>query len=265
MDEQKAVVRKNGAPLPERRLLSRAAAGLLCVVVLSSLSCAKSTPEYRPEENFWVYFTDFLTHNWFIISVISVVIVAIVLLAQMRRAQKERSLQRAEKLTEKGSESLASIGPLLNALYSPDSEHLDALVMTLVRLLPQLNASDAGLLNFRQRALLHRTLSHSDSRLVYAALAALEHIGDQHSLRAIEQLERTPMDDKVRLAAGNCRTAITAREELSNSQKTLLRPAASTVEPSETLLRPAQGSATTGAVQLLRASGDVSGGIDPRD
>jgi hypothetical protein len=258
MDEQKAAARKNGESLPERRLLSRAAVGLLAVLLLNLPSCRKDPP--TPEEisqanNQLLYF----------LLGIAFLIIAIYLFRRLL-AYKQLKIQRAEASLKNSLDSLQPIGTLLDILYSPNPQNLDEAVNGLVSLLPKLQLKDVGLLKSRQRSLLLRTLSHPDQRLVYASLAALEQIGDQHSLRAIEQLERTTTDDKLRLSAANCRTAITAREDLSSSQKTLLRPAANIVEPAEMLLRAAQGTPTGDAAQLLRgSSGEPSGGIDPRD
>src|SRR3569832_249058 len=136
MDEQKAVAGSYSASLPERRLLSRAAASLLAGLLLSLLSCKKgpSTPEEVVQANI----------QWFVLllSITLIVIAVLVAIHLFKRllAYKQLKIQRAEASLKNSLESLQPIGTLLDILYSPNPKNLDEAVNGLVILLPKLQS-----------------------------------------------------------------------------------------------------------------------------
>jgi hypothetical protein len=142
-----------------------------------------------------------------------------------------------------------------------------ALVGALTTLLPQLNASDAHLLNERQRECLYRllrgtttfkvTLRHvADFRL--SVLKALEQIGDAKAIPVVERIAnmrvKTPEQTEIRDAARNCLPLLRANAGNIASDLTLLRASANAEVDTETLLRAAAATSSTAPEQLLRGT-----------
>jgi hypothetical protein len=89
------------------------------------------------------------------------------------------------------AEDINVIGPLVEALTyggRHDVEVLKTVTAGLVRLLPQLRASDAHLLNDKQRTHLRRALLGKDKPLTLAILKALQQIGDIADLPFVEKI-----------------------------------------------------------------------------
>jgi HEAT repeat protein len=175
---------------------------------------------------------------------------------------------------------IQSIGPLIDALELPDSYSRRSTKEALIRVLPQLRASDAGLLSAAQYARLRNFLNtpldsplHKNIRqlmappndssveLQLAILKSFEQIGDQEALPIVERLAnreaKTDAQKRLKQAAVECLPWLRQRIELNETSKSLLRPASVEVEGSA-LLRPASFSDDTPREMLLRATNDIA-------
>ena len=160
-------------------------------------------------------------------------------------------------------DSVRAVGPLAEALEWPDEALQRVASTALIRLLPRLKASDANLLNPKQRAILYKTLrpmnANRKGRLLCAILAALEQVGDKSALPAVSRLESmlaiTAAQRSVRTAAKRCLPYLNANAENARSSQTLLRASSASEVSSDTLLRPSSNQETP-PEQLLRASSE---------
>lgn len=171
-------------------------------------------------------------------------------LTRLATSDAQRAAARA--LTQYGDTRI--VGPLITAMSWPDMElHRPALKHALVQLLPRMRASDAHLLDARQRAWLRRALRGRDEQLVIAILKALEQIGGREDMPHVERLARrrarAPRARAIQQAAEQCLTMLRGR--LDQTGDTLLRAARSDAPDSESLLRPA-GDAQAPPDTLLR-------------
>lgn len=82
-------------------------------------------------------------------------------------------------------------------------------------------------------------LGGRDADLILAILRALEQVGDEKALPAVERLVEIEPYHKVGRAAEACLPALRQRVEQARLAQTLLRPASAPNAPSEVLLRPA--------------------------
>lgn len=158
-------------------------------------------------------------------------------------------------------EDVRTIGPLLEALELGYSKVTRVIETALLRLLPRLRASDANLLNSKQRRALARLLTTTrKTELQLAILSALEQVGDGSAVSAVKRLAnepgRTPARLRVQQAAQACLLFLEPRVEQEKSSRQLLRASSPTAATPETLLRPAQGVTAQEPEQLLRASGE---------
>lgn len=155
-----------------------------------------------------------------------------------------------------------AVGPLADALEYGDKSIRTLASSALQDILPQLQASDDHLLNVEQRGRLYNVLKRArfkqDALLMIAILKALEQIGDEKALPAVENLAKIEscngMEPLVKEAAQECLPALTERVERQRRAQTLLRPAAAPDNPAELLLRPAPGAAPADPDRLLRPS-----------
>lgn len=183
-----------------------------------------------------------------------------------------------------------AVGPLAEALDMDNQSLRQEAERALIRLLPQLQASDAGLLNDDQRACLYRALAGRKTELTLAILKALEQIGDGKALPVVERLRDSarstislrkalqppvwnerpggwrapPLFGRLRAKAENaariletaeaCLPSLRERAAQEQAAQTLLRPATAPGSPAEILLRPAQGVSATDPNLLLRPS-----------
>ena len=86
-----------------------------------------------------------------------------------KRSLPERQRKAAQILT--GHRDLRVVGPLLEALYWPDMEpYAPGIEDALIQMLPQMKASDAGMLSTHQRQCLHKALRRWDDSFVCAVL-----------------------------------------------------------------------------------------------
>ncbi len=171
----------------------------------------------------------------------------------------------------------------------------------LIRLLPQLRASDGHMLDAHQRDLLHGTLSYYAYRcepdvrwsgiawalargalageeldpLVLAILQALELVGDDRSIASVETIARlsgeaarTLAVRSIRDVAVQCLAAL--RERHDEGHAALLRPSDDRAEGSSTPLRAPAHATGTGESALLRPvapeleASDSQGLVHPR-
>lgn len=159
------------------------------------------------------------------------------------------------------------IGSLLEALmtYPRDTDLRDCIRLSLVRILPRLQSSDSAGLLPRHITVLNIELNHcfiprlvSGAKVDYllVVLKALEQVGDETSLPAVEKLIQTTDNEKVREAAEACLPFLQERAVLG--KHTLLRAAS---HNSANLLVPAHGNerAETETDILLRAAIEPAG------
>jgi hypothetical protein len=165
-------------------------------------------------------------------------------------------------------EDVAVVGPLAEMLDRQDAATRKMAEQTLIRLLPRLRPTDAGLLNETQRAALYRELSGRNwtssgrwrntlnTALLVAILRALEQVGSGEALPHVERLAggkgQAKRNLEIREAAKACLPFLQERVELERLSRTLLRPAESPEAPAAILLRPAQGVPDADPNILLR-------------
>jgi hypothetical protein len=171
----------------------------------------------------------------------------------------------ASKLAQ--TDDLRAVGPLVDSWDIEDKHVREVVEPALIRLLPQMKASDAGLLNAEQRDRLNRILKYKHIRrnrwtrhaaLVVAILRAYQQVGDSKALQAVQRLADGEgfgaREQGIREAAEACLPFLRLRAEQELAAGTLLRAAAASDTPSNVLLRPAQGVGSTPPQQLLRPS-----------
>ncbi len=153
---------------------------------------------------------------------------------------------------------LHAIGPLLEALDTLPETRGPQIRSLLTRLLPRLTAEDAAVLNRRQRGRLYDALllgdADRDTDYLVAILLGLAQVGDEETLRCLEQLVRrgamTRGQRRILEAAESCRTALEKRTEQARSRAGLLRAASPANGPQE-LLRPAASTPAVNPETLL--------------
>jgi hypothetical protein len=130
----------------------------------------------------------------------------------------------------------------------------------LTRSLLHLKASDAELLNEKQRAILRRTLAmngyiafgkYRDPDLLIAVLKALEQIGDWRCEPLVRTMAETAKDKSVQEAARNCLPYLEMLAAKERVGENLLRASDKPASGPDILLRPATGSVETASQQLL--------------
>jgi hypothetical protein len=187
------------------------------------------------------------------------VLIFVALFTAFEKIASRHTRQMADWLAR--MEDLRVIGILLEAHESKDKVLRQIAEQALIRLLPRVKATDAGLFSLDQLERMHYLLYGRNAELALAALKALEQIGDGLSAWFVEGLTglapqsinfRLSGDRRVREAARECLPAINQRLELKRLSQTLLRPASAPEDPSGILLRPAQGAPEGDPNLLLR-------------
>ena len=150
-----------------------------------------------------------------------------------------------------------AVGVFVEALDWTDSRDVVKLAEgKLLELLPQLQASDANLLNGEQRAILNRKLLTEESVFVRAILKAYEQIGDSAAIPIVERLARGEgkawSDPALIESAKACLPFLQMRAKQQEQSQTLLRGSESNIIALETLLRPANATLETQPETLLR-------------
>lgn len=148
-----------------------------------------------------------------------------------------------------------AVGPLIEGLDFGDR---NAIKTALKRLLPRLKATDASLLNAKQRARLYLELKWSreyewnpfvDTEFIATILKALEQIGDETALPYVKRLARSSHRQPIRQAAQECLPFLQQRLE---NIGTLLRAADVPDTHIDTLLHPVQNTSEADPQTLLR-------------
>ncbi len=169
-------------------------------------------------------------------------------------ALKSNNKQRSIIKLLVNSEDKNAIAPLIEALAIGGRQDVavrQTVASGLVHLLLQLRASDAHLLNDKQRTHLRGALSVPDKALTCAILKALEQIGDTRDILAVEKIQS--QDKELMEAAKTCVSFLLARAEQQKVSQTLLRPVKVDLTTSVSLLRPVSGQDSMEAQSLLRA------------
>jgi hypothetical protein len=159
-------------------------------------------------------------------------------------------------------DSVKGVGFLSEVLDWPDSSSQTAASVALTRLLPRLKASDAPLLNARQRLCLYRRLTvgaaNRDHALILAILKAMEQVGDPAAVGYVTKLAQsrplTVAQRRVVQAAKECLPYLQRRADLNENSQFLLRASQAEELSPHTLLRPASRQETA-PEQLLRPRG----------
>lgn len=149
------------------------------------------------------------------------------------------------------------VGWLAEALEYNHKEVQEQAAEALVRLLPQMKASDSDLLNEKQRQCLYRVLHKAKKRprLASAILKAFEQVGDAAAYPHVQELLDDPTNEPFAFyeTAQECLPCLKERVDQEQYRQTLLRAAENTISSPETLLRPATSSLPEIAPeQLLR-------------
>ncbi len=154
-------------------------------------------------------------------------------------------------------DDVRAVPPLVEALPSDDGHIRRLTQAALVRLLPQMRATDSALLSEGHHAILNRELMGRNGELVIAILRAYEQVGDSIDLLPVERLARrltfAPRGSAVRDAVESCLQYLRARARNESISHRLLHPA-DVPGPAEALLRPA-GCGEANPRLLLRAPG----------
>jgi hypothetical protein len=152
---------------------------------------------------------------------------------------------------------VSDVGYLAEALHDPDGEVVVKAESALIKLLPRLNAGDAGLLSIEQRECLYGVMQIGNisgkSDFIAAALDALARIGDVRALPTVVALASCHVDSsacrRVKTAAENCLQALREIETLNDPDQMLLRASEAALGSTDTLLRPIMGD--TGSPDTL--------------
>jgi hypothetical protein len=182
--------------------------------------------------------------------------------------------KRARKATKKlaSVNDLSAIGSMVDVLiYSDDPRSNTHVKNALIRLLPQLRATDAHLLSSRQMQMLQSILGASSftsgdllanpikkirmhARLQIAVLKAFEQIGDEAVLSGVQHARDHGATREVKRAAAECLPYIRQRAELSKASKTLLRASSSGAADTCMLVRAVDNPSATSSDEMLRPS-----------
>ena len=166
---------------------------------------------------------------------------------------------------------MRAVGHLAAALEMQDKGTRQIVEEALIDLLPQMRASDAGLLDAEQRECLYRALRSKNHKLVMAIFKALEQIGDSRALPYVEKLEQALVEQhawaerhtrhlqaaeiETRLqAARECLQFLQDHAQQEQARQTLLRASSAAHVAPDSLLRPAAGKSDQDPDSLLRAS-----------
>ena len=168
-------------------------------------------------------------------------------------------------------EDIAAVGSMIETLmYSEETSTALQVKETLIRLLPQLRASDAHLFSNRQMAMLQTMLKlpaftrgdllanpfkkiQAHARLQLAILKAFEQIGDERVLSGVTYAVSHGSNREVKRAAAECLPFVQQRVELAKASKTLLRASGSGAADTSILVRPVE-SGSQAAEEMLRPS-----------
>ncbi len=182
------------------------------------------------------------------------------LASAVERAITGRDRRLAKQLAQ--YDDKRAVGPLLEALRYDNSSTVNAATVALIRLLPQLRASDRHLLTAEHRSFMNGLLGASvllgppkAPALILAMLKALGQVGDSGAIGVVEKLANgggTGKNPAVQQAAVECLPFLEEVARQEEAHRILLRASASNAFPGA-LLRPATDAPEHHADQLLRA------------
>jgi hypothetical protein len=159
-------------------------------------------------------------------------------------------------------DDIRSVGPLAEALELRNAGIQRIAEAALIRLLPRLRASDAGLLSAEQRSYLYRALNGKNEELILAILQALEQVGEGAAFPFVKRLAegkgRAESSIRVLKTAQECLPFLWQKAANERASNELLRAGGRPDTPADILLRPAAGVADSAQDLLLRASGSDS-------
>ena len=206
-------------------------------------------------------------------------IVAGVGCVQVSRRMSRRKRSLTETLSRIGDKK--QIAPLIRTLQVQNTPVRNLAKHRLIALLPTLRASDASLLSDPERKILLRQLAifpndpgYRDVRELFskaaaqremdlrlAILKALEQVGGERELGAVEGLARglptllsqVPVPQELREAAQACLPYLQSRAADQRAGAQLLRASSLPTASGADLLRPATAGASSPSDQLLRA------------
>lgn len=156
------------------------------------------------------------------------------------------------------AEDVRFVAPMLRLGHTLPSKEAEVLQTALIRLLPQIRASDAPNWSKEDKAtlLLPFKSLNNPKDLITGCFKALEQIGDASAIPAVKKLaERAFQDNRkdVWQAAQDCLLYLQSNTGRFQQAETLLRSSDVTTARSDTLLRPAASTSdTVPAEQLLR-------------
>lgn len=158
-------------------------------------------------------------------------------------------------------DNVEGIPRLIDVLGWPDPALRSVAIVSLVRNLKQLRASDSRLLGRSHRAALNTFLDMREARkhreFLVAILKTLEQVGDDSSVPCVEKLAasrpRTASEIIVRQAAIDCLPFLQLRAQSNRESSVLLRASASAREDPASLVRPAAAATEDDARHYLRA------------
>lgn len=152
-------------------------------------------------------------------------------------------------------DDIRAIPPLLEVRESEDKNIRDLAEQSLINLLPKLKASDANLLDEVQMFCLGRALKSKNTEFVCMVLKAMEQVGDEKHLDAVQRLAGKETSDphqmRIRVAAQECEPYLRRRVEEKELANTLLRASQPESAPNM-LLRPVEYRPDTATHELLR-------------
>lgn len=162
---------------------------------------------------------------------------------------------------------LSTIGRFSEALWHEDRYVQTEAEEALIAMLPRLQAGDAGLLNERQRACLHRALKppkrQREAELALAVMRALTEIADAravpHMSRLADEPARGAHQEAVRACAVELLPILQEKVESARLAQTLVRPS-SAPDGATTLLRPLEASPSGSAHHLVRPAAPPENG-----
>lgn len=201
---------------------------------------------------------------------------AIGMLTLVLRTFLKKPTWNAEELARIGG--VEAVGTLLELIGVPKSpRQLTPLLVALTELLPQMKASDAGLLTAAQRKTLNWTLKNDFAVYGNAAalhtyrlaiLKALEQVGDASAIPFVAQLAngkaRTANQIALKAAAQECLPLLMVNFGGVEATKTLLRAASPENAAPDTLLRPAAFAPDAKPNELLRPADSGSSSVSSR-
>lgn len=174
-------------------------------------------------------------------------------------SEEEKCQEKICHLIAEHTDDIRACGIMAERLQYTASTLRPMVIDALKRHLPRIQPEHHDLFNAYQRECLYRALDSYDNDFLLALLHAIEQIGNEQGIPALERLNRSGgHSDDVYRAAERCLHVLQSRAEEARAVQTLLRPSQQESNSPETLLRPATGQNTDAEQQqaLLRPAGE---------